>query len=525
MKANAELKSAQQRAVVYGRVSSISQTKRGDGLGSQETRCREYAKFKNYDIIQVFTDDKTGKDTDRPGLKALLCFLKKHRHEQLIVLIDDISRLARNVEAHWELRRSILRVGGKLESPSTEFKQDADSRMVENFLAGAAQHQREKNAEQTFNRMRARLLNGYWVFWKVRGYRYKKTPDQGKMLVRDEPLASIVQEALEGFASRRFATQAEVKRFLENQPEFPKDLPNGEIRNQRITDLLKQPLYAGYLEVPNWDITFRKAKHEPLISLETYEKIQQRLKGNAVAPARKDNDEQFPLRGFVLCADCEKPLTACWSKSKSGKKHPYYLCFNRDCTSHRKSIPRHKIEGDFEAILQRIQPGKQLAEIAKAMFEDAWNQRANQAKEIAASLQKQVQKTERQIENLVDRIVDTDNARLIATYEERLSRLEKEKLFTEEKLALQAKPKYGFAKMFEHAMTFLANPWNIWVSGQEHGRKIVLRLCFSERLAYSRESGFRTPKTTLPFNVLEGFSMGNCEMAHLGRFEPRPPDL
>ena len=29
-------------------------------------------------------------------------------------------------------------------------------------------------------------------------------------------------------------TQVEVKRFLERQPSFPKDLPNGEIRNQRI---------------------------------------------------------------------------------------------------------------------------------------------------------------------------------------------------------------------------------------------------------------------------------------------------
>jgi len=38
----------------------------------------------------------------------------------------------------------------------------------------------------------------------------------------NEPLASIIREALEGYASGRFDIQAEVKRWLEAQPEFPK---------------------------------------------------------------------------------------------------------------------------------------------------------------------------------------------------------------------------------------------------------------------------------------------------------------
>jgi site-specific DNA recombinase len=33
------------KAVIYCRVSSAKQTVRGDGLASQETRCREFAKL------------------------------------------------------------------------------------------------------------------------------------------------------------------------------------------------------------------------------------------------------------------------------------------------------------------------------------------------------------------------------------------------------------------------------------------------------------------------------------------------
>lgn len=100
--------------------------------------------------------------------------------------------------------------------------------------------------------MRARVQNGYWVFQAPVGYRYERTSGHVKLLVRDEPNASALQEALEGYASGRFETQVEVKRFLERQPTFPKDLPNGEIRNQRVYEMLTRPVYAGFVEAPNW---------------------------------------------------------------------------------------------------------------------------------------------------------------------------------------------------------------------------------------------------------------------------------
>ena len=509
-------------AIIYCRVSSAAQTKRGDGLGSQDTRCREYARLKGYSVVARFDDDLTGKAVNRPGMKAMLDYLRKHRSDNCVVLIDDISRLARDVEAHWELRRTILRAGGKLESPSIEFKQDADSRMVENVLAGAAQHQREKNAEQTFNRMRARLMNGYWVFWKPKGYRYEKTRDQGKMLVRDEPVASIIQEALEGFACGRLETQVEVKRFLESQPDYPKDTPDGKIRNQRILDLLTQPLYAGYLQAPNWDISLREARHEGLVSLETFEKIQVRLKEGAKAPARKDINEDFPLRGFVKCGDCGKPLTACWSKSKTGKKHPYYLCFNKGCVSYRKSIPRSKIESEFEAILRSMQPSENLFSLVKMMFKEAWQQRMLQAKDIVSSLKDEVTKKEKQIEQLLDRIVEAENPTIIEAYEKRIAKLEKERLIAVEKCRNQGKPKYGFDEMFELALVFLSNPWKLWDSGQIHLRKIVLRLAFAQRMAYQRDKGFRTPQVSVPFRFFDNI-LGKSEMARSGRFELPTP--
>ena len=134
-----------------------------------------------------------------------------------------------------------------------------------------------------------------------------------------------------------------MKRFLESQPAFPKDHRTGEVRYEEVVRLMRRPHYAGYIEVPDWDVSLRKGHHDGLISLETFQTVQRRIKEDARAPARKDISADFPLRGFVLCADYDKPLTACWSNSKTGKKHPYYMCFSKGCASYCKSIRRGRI--------------------------------------------------------------------------------------------------------------------------------------------------------------------------------------
>ncbi len=509
------------KAVIYCRVSSAKQTKVGDGLGSQQTRCREYARYKGLSVVETFTDDMSGSLATRPGMKAMLNYLRKRRgKERIVVIIDDISRLARGIEAHLQLRAAIAEAGGILKSPTIEFGEDSDSQLVENMLASVSQHQRQKNAEQTVNRMRARIVNGYWCFQPPLGYKYQRVGGQGNILVRNEPYASILQEALEGFASGRFDSQVEVKRFLESQPEYPKDTVSGEVRNSRITEILTRPLYAGYVEAPAWHVSRRKGHHQGLISYETFERIQERLLEGCKAPARKDINEDFPLRGFVACGHCRKPLTACWATSHTGKKHAYYMCFNRACGTYRKSIPRDELEGRFQEILNSLQPSPSLFAVAKTMFKDAWTQRLGQGEHIAGQFKADLAKVDKQIDHLLTRIVESSNERVISVYESKIAELEKQKLLLAEKMGAREKPRHTSEKMFELALTFLSNPQKLWDSGQIHLRKTVLRLAFSERLTYTRELGFSNPEKAMPFKFLERISGGEKAMARPKGFEP-----
>ncbi len=511
-----------QKAVIYCRVSSAKQTSKGDGLNSQQTRCREYAKLMKYEVVEVFSDDITGALATRPAMKSMLAYLRKRKTNPHIVIIDDISRLARSIEAHLQLRSDIDRASGILKSPSVDFGDDSDSVLVENLLASVSQHQRQKNAEQTVNRMRARSMNGYWVFRKPVGYRFEQVRGRGKVLVRDEPAASILQEALEGFASGRFDSQVEIKRFLDTHPDFPKNPSTGRVRHQLVKILLEQSLYAGMIEVPNWDIPLQKAQHEGIISFETYERIQQRLHNTVRTVARRNLSEDFPLRGFVNCGDCNKPLTACWSKGKT-KLYPYYLCYTKKCSSYRKSVPKRKIEEDFGEMLQTLKPSRGLVNVASILFKHAWQNRWAQAKEQVKTMHKQIKTTESKINLLIDRIVDSENQSVIDAYEKKITKLEREKLLIAEKAELRSKPQRTYETMFELAINFLSNPYKLWVSKRLEDKRTALKLVFADPLTYHRYEGFRTPKISLPFKVLDTIKDGVKEMASPRGFEPLLP--
>lgn len=233
----------------------------------------------------------------------------------------------------------------------------------------------------------------------------------------------------------------------------------------------------------------------------------------ARVPNRADLNADFPLRGFVLCADCGHPLTACWSTSKTGAKHPYYWCFQKGCESYRKSIRRDKLEGEFETLLVGIQPARRVFDLATAMFRDAWNQHRERAASVKAAIRQGIDKADKQIAQFLDRIVDASTPSVIAAYEKRIAYLEQEKLVLTEKLETGTGPRRPFDEVFELALGFLSNPCNLWHSGHLADRRCALNLVLSERVPYCRNEGSRTPKTSIIFKALEEIGTGNFRLA------------
>lgn len=238
----------QTTAIIYCRVSDKKQKTDGHGLESQEHRCRQYAEEKGYAVEAVFPDDITGGGNfmERPGMRAMLAYLDAQAGKPYVVIFDDRKRFARDTEFHIKLRREFAERGARVECLNFKFEDSPEGHFIETIIAAQGQLEREQNSRQVVQKMKARIEKGYYVFHPPLGYRYAKDKTHGKLLMRDGPVASIIQEGLEGYASGRFRSQVEVKRFFEARPEFPKSGKSGYVHPSKVKEMLQKPVYAGH---------------------------------------------------------------------------------------------------------------------------------------------------------------------------------------------------------------------------------------------------------------------------------------
>ena len=110
------------------------------------------------------------------------------------------------------------------------------------------------------------------------GFKYGKHPVYKAVLTLDPARAPLVKEALEGFATDRFASPTEVLRFLASRASTAQTRACTTPSTWgRCKTMLRCVLYAGYLEYKPWGISLRKAHHPALICLQTSLHIQQKL--------------------------------------------------------------------------------------------------------------------------------------------------------------------------------------------------------------------------------------------------------
>ncbi|MFC3051788.1 recombinase family protein [Kordiimonas pumila] len=254
-------------ALIYCRVSDSKQRLEGHGLDSQEHRCRQYAAFQGYDVEEVFPDDVSGGGDfmKRKGMVALLAYLDANTSKDYVIVFDDLKRFARDRDFHFKLRATLAAKGASVECLNFNFEDTPEGEFIETIFAAQGQLERKQNQRQVVQKMKARIEKGYWCFAPVLGYTYANVPGHGKMIVRDEPNASIVAEALEGYACGRFQNANEVRRFLGTFPSIQKG-KYGDVPLNTVVDMLDRVLYTGHISVPKWNIHLHPGKHEPPVS-------------------------------------------------------------------------------------------------------------------------------------------------------------------------------------------------------------------------------------------------------------------
>lgn len=83
------------KAALYIRVSTKRQGNEGASLENQEKRLREYAAYKNYEVVKVYQDEASGTSfKNRPGYQQMMDEIDQYD----IIIANALSRFGRNAK-------------------------------------------------------------------------------------------------------------------------------------------------------------------------------------------------------------------------------------------------------------------------------------------------------------------------------------------------------------------------------------------------------------------------------------------
>ena len=465
---------------------------------------------------EVFRDSFSGGGDFmlRPAMQELLAYADDHPHVEYVVIFDDLSRFARDVVFHLKLRQAFAARGLKPECLNFNFDDSPEGEMVEIMVAAQNQYHRKNNRRQVIQKQKARLEKGYWPFYPPPGYEQVKDPVHGKLLTPLQPQASIIREAFEGFASDRFMSQADVLNFLRNAGYSKRPIYQEGVRR-----MLRRVVYAGYVERKEWDVARRKAQHEALISLETFEKVQEKLDGKYKVRVRKSDRLEFILRGFLLCPFCQQTMTASWSRGRT-KMYRFYRCKTPTCVRFNKSVNADFIDREFKKLLQAASPKESAMQLTKAIVVDLWGNRVKDFASSQSRMEAQLAETRRQIDVLLGRIVKAVDEKVVSAYEAQIARYQTEANLLQEKLKTLGVSSVSFETALETVFCYLKNPLVIWENEDINAKRLVLRLVFAEKLVFHPELGFETAQKSLLVGLFEQICTNDSQDVEMVGVEP-----
>ena len=295
--------------------------------GEEETLARhkkiliELSKSKNMKIGKIYKEVVSGENiADRPEMQKLLDDVQEGRWKG--VLVVEVERLARgNTKDQGIVSEAFQFSGTKIITPIKIYDPDNEYDQ-EYFEFGLFMSRREyKIINRRLQRGRIESLKEGKYVGNVSpfGYDRKKLEKQKGFTIIPNHEAIAVKTAFELYAYQNISIADLVRRL--DEMGF-KSRKIGEWTRSSIKDLLRNPVYIGKNK---WDSrktvkVYKNGKviktrprnenpilydgiHEPLIDLETWNIVQNKLK-NHKPPVQHNNIIQNPLAGIVVCGKC-----------------------------------------------------------------------------------------------------------------------------------------------------------------------------------------------------------------------------
>lgn len=407
-------------ADLYIRVSTDEQADKGYSQRNQEEMLRKYCESHSIMIRNVIYEDHSAKSFNRPQWKSLIQGLKKKKSNVNLILFTKWDRFSRNAGDAYQMI-NVLR-GFGVEPQAIEQPLDLsipENKMMLAFYLAAPEVENDRRALNVFYGMRRARKEGRYMGLAPVAY-INKTEENGRKYIAPlEPDASILRWAFEEIAKGIFNTEQIWKRAKEKGLKCSKNA---------FWQVIRNPLYCGKIFIPQFkdeESRFVKGQHKAIISEELYYEVQDILdgRGRNYRPKVKTLDE-FPMRGFLICPECEKLLTGSKSKGRT-KYYSYYHCVGACKHRTNAEIVNEAILKDLASFVPEIGDMAFYQELIIKEYLNKTNEVQFEKKEILLQIKDYEDRLSHTRDLLATRQIDADDYRdMKSQYSAKISMLE-----------------------------------------------------------------------------------------------------
>ena len=318
---------------LYARKSTESDEKQALSIDSQVKEMLTIAERENLEIIDIRRESHSAKDSgQRPVFKELLEDIRRKRFNGILTWAPD--RLSRNagdlgslVDLMDEKQLLEIRTYGQ------HFHNSPNEKFLLMILCSQAKLENDNKSINVKRGLKTRVEMGLWPSVAPTGYLNSKNVGEKGVIYIDPQRAPIIKKMFEKVAYEKWSG-----RKLYNWLKFDLNLKtasgNKNLTLSNVYMILQNHFYYGTYEYPKESGNWYRGKHEPLITKELFDQVQEQMTRSVI---RTENKE-FAFTKLMICGLCGSGITPDekFKKQKDGSvhRHVYYGCNgskDRDC--------------------------------------------------------------------------------------------------------------------------------------------------------------------------------------------------
>lgn len=317
-------------AALYVRYSSASQTEQS--IEGQTRVCQEFADRHGIRITETYADRATSASKDIEKRTEFLRMIKdSEKHLFDAVIVYKLDRFARNRYDSANYKFRLKKNGVQLISATESISNDPEGIILESVLEGMAEFYSAELSQKIYRGMRESAYKNQYLGGTV-PFGYKVVD---KHYVIDEETAPYVREAFQRFIAGD--TIASICRSF--NARGIRTAKNAKFGRSSFAKIFRNEKYIGVYKHED----YQSNAIPPIIDMETWEKVQQKLK-EIKPPGQYKATLTYLLSGKLFCGRCGNPMVAGKTTKPSGD-FAYYTC--RGKRTNQNECRMRNIRKDF----------------------------------------------------------------------------------------------------------------------------------------------------------------------------------